>query len=472
MSPGPALAIIGLDCAAPSLVFGGLRHELPHLAGLMARGRWGELASTIPPITVPAWMCLATGCDPGQLGLYGFRNRSDYSYGELALASSRDVRAPALWDLAGQAGLTSVVLGVPGTYPPRTIHGALVAGPLTPDPSADFTRPRAMRPLLDRWAEGEYLIDVKGFRQAEPGELASQLDAMAQRRFKVAERLIQRHQPQVFMMVEMSPDRLHHAFWGFHDPTHAAFDPVGPWREVLPQHYRLLDEAVGRLLACLDPQTLVLVVSDHGARPLRGGLAINQWLRAQGWLRLKQPPTEPTDLSHAMIDWPRTRAWSTGGYYARIFLNVAGREQDGVIALDAVDAFKAELTAALRAMPGPDGEPLGNQVFDPNDVYRQVRGVAPDLILYPGGLDYRAVGRVWPDWEAPHFTPLGLAGLDHANHDPKGILIAGRAGGPSLAQAGQEVQGASLLDVLPSALKWLNLPAPQGLAGRAWDWLA
>ncbi len=465
------LAVIGLDCAPPALVFHRLRQGLPHLAGLMDRGRWGELASTIPPITVPAWMCLATGRDPGQLGLYGFRNRRDHSYAELSLASGRDIESPTLWDLAGEAGLTSVVLGVPLTYPPRPIKGALVAGPLTPDKSADFTRPRALKPLLDRWAEGDYLIDVKNFRQAPPAELAAQLDDMARRRFQVAQRLLKRFGPEVFMMVEMSPDRLHHAFWGYSDPDHPAYDPAGPWRGVIAEHYRQLDQHLGRLLAAMDPDTLVLVVSDHGARPLKGGLAVNQWLINQGLLRLKRPPAKPTALTHDMIDWPRTRVWSTGGYYARLFFNLAGREPAGVIGPRELDAFKAELTAALEQMTGPSGEPLGNQVLDPRDVYRRVRPVAPDLILYPGGLDLRAVGQVWPGRGADHLVPGNDTGADHANHDPRGILIAGLAGDRPLAAAGQPVHGASILDLLPSALQWLGLAAPAGLAGRAWDWL-
>ena len=50
--------------------------ELPNLQRLMASGTWGPLRSVDPPITVPAWSCMTSGRDPGELGIYGFRNRS------------------------------------------------------------------------------------------------------------------------------------------------------------------------------------------------------------------------------------------------------------------------------------------------------------------------------------------------------------------------------------------------------------
>jgi predicted AlkP superfamily phosphohydrolase/phosphomutase len=76
--------------------------------------------------------------------------------------------------------------------------------------------------------------------------------------------------------------------------------------------------------------TAVLVVSDHGAQPLMGGICINEWLMANGYLTLKEPPTEVLCLDQAAVDWSQTQVWGAGGYYARIFLNVQGREPQGI----------------------------------------------------------------------------------------------------------------------------------------------
>lgn len=470
MNPPPArVAIIGLDGVPPELLFDQLLDQLPNLAGLKAAGRWGPLTSSIPPITVPAWACLASGLDPGQLGLYGFRNRADHGYGDLALASARDLAAPCLWDLAGEAGLSSVVLGLPLTYPPRPLKGAMVAGPLTPNKEAAFTYPRSLRPMLDQWAQGDYLIDLTGFRQMERAELARQAQLMAARRFLVARRLYRRYEPHLLIMVEMGPDRMHHAFWRFQDPDHRLHQAHSPHGQALAQHYRGLDQHLGRLLAELAPGTLVLVVSDHGARSMAGGLAINEWLISQGFLRLLRRPEGPGPLDPELVDWPGTRAWSSGGYYARIFLNLAGREPQGTLAPHQAQSFKAELTRRLEQMPGPDGRPLGNQVFDPQHIYHQVRGVPPDLILYPGGLAWRAVGSVQPQDKPPLFVYENDTGPDDANHSQQGVVIAARLGGPALPRAGQPLGPASIYDVAPTVLSWLGLPRPEAMQGQAWD---
>src|SRR5438046_5259588 len=98
---------------------------------------------------------------------------------------------------------------------------------------------------------------------------------------------------------------------------------------------------------------------------------------------------------NAPIDWNRTIAWGDGGYYGRLFLNVKGREPQGTIDPERYDDVRAELTARLEAMPGPDGELLGTRVIKPQDVYPEVRGVAPDLIGHFGGVDWRSAGTVW-----------------------------------------------------------------------------
>src|SRR5436189_2435053 len=67
---GPRVAVIGLDCATPQLLFEDLAAEVPNINELMARGMHGDLASITPPITVPGWACAMTGKTPGQLGIY------------------------------------------------------------------------------------------------------------------------------------------------------------------------------------------------------------------------------------------------------------------------------------------------------------------------------------------------------------------------------------------------------------------
>src|ERR1700726_1893766 len=92
------LLVIGLDCATPELLFDRPDWKLPTLSGLMARGTYGTLRTVTPAITIPAWACMMTGKDPGELGIYGFRNRTDHSYTGLRLATSLSVKERSLWD--------------------------------------------------------------------------------------------------------------------------------------------------------------------------------------------------------------------------------------------------------------------------------------------------------------------------------------------------------------------------------------
>ena len=127
--------VIGLDCAAPEILLADER--LTNIRRLMAQGCYGRLESVIPPITVPAWMCMSTSQDPGSLGVYGFRNRTGHAYDALGTVNATSITAPAIWDAFGAAGRKSVIIGVPPCFPPRQIDGVSVGCFLTPDTTKD-----------------------------------------------------------------------------------------------------------------------------------------------------------------------------------------------------------------------------------------------------------------------------------------------------------------------------------------------
>src|SRR3972149_6179943 len=103
------VAVIGLDCAEPSLMFDRWIDHLPNIRRLMAAGTYGNLTSCMPPITVPAWSCMASSKDPGTLGIYGFRNRADYSYDTLSIATSKAVKEPRIWGILTEQGKSSII---------------------------------------------------------------------------------------------------------------------------------------------------------------------------------------------------------------------------------------------------------------------------------------------------------------------------------------------------------------------------
>lgn len=450
--------IIGLDCAEPSLVLERWRDELPVLRGLMERGTSGRLTSVIPPITVPAWSCMMSSRTPGDLGVYGFRNRSDHSYDKLSIATSTAIREPRLWDLATRAGKPSIVLGVPGTFPPRALNGVLVSCFLTPSTESQYTFPPALKREIEQTV-GEYLFDCPNFRTDDKDDLLRQVYEMTDRRFALAEHLLDTKPWELFVMVEMGPDRMHHGFWKHMDPEHRRHEPGNPYESAILDYHRHLDGLIARLLTRADEDTVVLVVSDHGAKRMDGGIRVNEWLRREGLLATLAEPDGRTTLAKLGIDWSRTTAWGEGGYYARVFLNVRGREPEGIVDPADYERVRAELAARLAAIPDEQGRPIGTVVHKPEDVYPQVTGIAPDLIVHFGDLYWRSVGTVGGDEGIQTFE--NDTGPDDANHAQEGLYV--------LAGPGIEAGTADrhLLDVAPTVLGLLGIAVPATMRGSS-----
>jgi predicted AlkP superfamily phosphohydrolase/phosphomutase len=463
MQQGPRVAVIGLDCATPQLLFRDLLDEIPNIHKLMDSGMHGDLASITPPITVPAWACAMTGKTPGQLGIYGFRNRKDHTYDGMSIATSEAVTEPAVWDELGSRGMRSVLIGVPPSYPPpKTFPGWRVGCFLTPPSASSFAFPQSLEIEIaeELGGEGNYIFDIPNFRQQGMDVALEQVFAMTERRFKVARRLATTKPWDFFMVCEIALDRLHHVFWQHYDARHPLHEPGNRFETAFQDYYRFLDREVGSLLDVLPEDAVTILMSDHGATPMMGGLCFNDWLIQEGFLHLTEPLSGRTPIADAPIDWSHTIAWGDGGYYGRCFLNVKGRESQGVVAPSEYEAVRDDLIARLEAATGPDGRPLGTIVLKPQDVYPEVKGVAPDLIVYFGDLDWRSVGSVG---NQSLFTYENDTGPDGANHARNGVFAM--VGAPE--QPSGRVEGLQLIDVGPSILSIYGIEAPQGAVGRS-----
>ena len=449
--------IIGWDCAAPELVFEAFTDDMPNTRRLMEEGIYGELESTIPPITVPAWMCMMTSRDPGELGVYGFRNRKDYSYDAMTIANSHVVKVPALWDLLGKEKKKSVVLGVPLTYPAKPFQGWMVTSFLTPNRTSQWTFPRRLTREIDQ-AASDYMIDIPNFRTDRRAELEQQLLKMTTERFKLARYLLETKDWDFFTMVEMGSDRLHHAFWRFWDETHRAYDPNSPFSETMRNYYRILDTELGNTLACVDNDTTILVVSDHGAKRMDGGICVNEWLRQHGYLTLKTEPQGITRWTADLVDWKKTKAWGEGGYYARIFINVEGREPQGIVSTQDYESIRDELKTKLEAIVDEEGHNINTRVFKPEETYRECRNIPPDLIVYFGDLFWRSVGSVGYN---SIYTYENDTGPDDCNHAEMGMFIMKNG-----KQTGEQIAPKSLYDIAPTVLNEFGINIPETMQGK------
>jgi len=462
--------VVGLDCAPPSVLFEtadesdiGLRHQLPNVDRLIREGIHGPLSSSIPCITVPAWTSMLASKDPGMLGFYGFRNRADHSYDRMSIATGNAIHEPRVWDVLTAADRTSVVVGVPQTYPVKPLKGYLISSFLTPNTERQYTFPNELRYEVDRVLGGEtYDVDVPQFRTEDKDFLVRQIQEMTEKRFEVIKYLLREKPWEFFMFVEIGLDRLHHGMWRFWDPGHHKFEAGNPYQEVIPAYYRYLDRELGEILGMLDEDTTVMVVSDHGAQAMDGGFAVNEWLRREGLLVLKEEPMYEglVPFEKVEIDWEKTTAWGAGGYYARIFMNVEGRETLGKIPAAQYESARDDLKERIEGIRDHEGKPMGSVVFKPEGLYQEVRNVAPDLLVYFGNLRWRSVGSFGlPDL----YTFENDTGPDDANHAQDGVFVLWD---PRRDHGGRYADGLQLMDMAPTILDVMGVPVPSDMQGR------
>ena len=283
---------------------------------------------------------------------------------------------------------------------------------------------------------------------------------MTEKRFRLARHFIHSKDWDFFMVVEMGPDRIHHAFWKYFDQEHPKHIPGSKYQDVILNYYKYLDEEIGETLKLLSDDTLILIVSDHGAKKMRGGICINEWLIQNGYLKLVQYPSETTQFNKLIVNWENTMIWGEGGYYGRIFMNVKGREPSGVIAPQHYEHFRNELIRKLEDLRDEHGRNINTKVFKPEDIYTECNGIPPDLIVYYGDLFWRSIGSVGNRtiWASENDT-----GPDDANHSQYGIFIMQNG----KSQYGVRREGVTLYNVAPTILNYMGVKVPEDMEGKA-----
>ncbi len=451
MAPAPShprprrkLLVIGLDGVPPEILFDRLRPKMPNVAAMLDAGVRGPMRTTDPPISLPAWAVMFTGYDPGTLGFYGFRHRLNHSYSQTYVPRTTLLEVPTLFTLLSERGRRVGVIGMPPGFPPPRVNGFYISDFLTPPESRETTYPVELRGELES-KFGTYRFDVP-FRAEERGALFRQIVEMTRQRWQVAEALYTREAWDLFAVHEIGTDRLHHAFWKYIDPAHEKYVAGNEFEHVEDDYFAQLDQWIGRLVSHIDADTLVAIVSDHGMMPMRGCFCINQWLAEKGYLAFRRPPDRPgTPLEKAEVDWSRTRVWGSGGYYARLFFNVRGREPEGIVPPEEVPAVRAQLERDLSTLRGPDGGPLPVRILDPKTLYRQLNGDPPDLMVYFDDLKWRSAGTLgYPT----HYLEENDTGPDDAVHGVDGIFVLYD---PSVVD-GRTVERVDAVDVMPTLL--------------------
>lgn len=462
------LFVYGLDCATPQLLFDKYLSDLPTFAKLMANGKIGLLKSTNPPITIPAWMSMFTGCDPGQMGFYGFTDRTDYSYTKNHIVNYSSVKTNAVWDYLEKNNLSSIVMGVPPTYPPKPINGIIIGDFMTPDASLDYTYPREIKEEINEISDGEYIIDVENFMMSDKKKLLEHIYEMTRRRNNVIRNFIKKKKWNLFIAMEIGLDRLHHGFWRFCFSDHILFEKGNDLENCIRDYYKFLDSELEKTILELDDNIDIMIVSDHGAKGSKGTFALNDWLVKNGYLFLKDKDIKKNNLDLNDVDWTKTKAWAKGGYYGRIFFNIKNREIMGIVDNNDLLGLEKEIKEKLSQVYDESGNEVKNIIVSPRDVYREIKNFPPDLFFYAGDLDYRVADSVG---NGSLFLTDEGQGNDNANHNWNGIYISCKNPKNALKQGGiseiKELKNYSMPDIAPTILEYFGLEVPDNLVGTA-----
>ncbi len=456
------IVVIGLDCATPKTLFEDFIDDCPNIKNLLNHGVYGKLKSSDPPITIPAWMVLSTGKKPGTLGIYGFRHRKGNSYTDYWIANSRVIKEPKIWDFIGKKGLKSIIVGVTPTFPVEPLNGNLIAGFMTPNVLSNYTYPPFLKfELFDK--VGDYIIDVNyravNFRTNSKEQLLIDLHEMTNIQFKTIRYLMKTKEWDYTQFVIIGLDRIHHAFWKFYDKTHPRYEPGNIFESAMKNYYKKLDKEIGEILELIDKNTIVFIVSDHGAKAMKGCLCVNLALEQLGLLKFKTRPTKKTRLEDAEIDWENTYAWGWGGHYARIFLNVKGREEFGIIESKDYEEWRDKVRKLLKGVLDDQGNQMNTKIYKPEELFHVINGDAPDLMVYFDDLNWRSAGTV--GYKTIYLDENDI-GPDNAVHDYFGVFIIY----DPTKKIGKQIEDLNILDIAPTILDLFGLEIPEDMEGN------
>jgi len=485
--------VIGLDGATFDLIKPWVDEgKLPVFASLLKEGVWGDLESTIPPVTSPAWPSFMTGKNPAQFGLFDFikRKKDSYSYRPVTF---NDVDSLTIFEIISNHGKSVGVLNVPVTYPPRPINGFMVSGMLSPKEKY-FTFPAELKHLLEKL---NYRVECQVvYNGQNEKELLKDLYDLLEKRKKATLYLMNHFPWEFFMVVFRATDILQHCFWKHFKKENSKY------KNVFLDFYQKLDKIIGEIIQSLKKrETCLIIMSDHGFGSLEKHVHLNNFLEKKGYLYYKRnPKTQIKYLFHRMglnvgnifkilsktglqnfiprfskevkykvlnrfityqdIDWSRTKAYALG-HIGQIFINLKGREPQGIVNPGKeYHKIREQLITDLLQLKDPeDNQLVVDRIFKKEEIYSgKYFYWAPDLILIMRNFAYTA----YPVCGGSNkiFTPHQL--FMSGNHRMNGVLILK---GPYLKK-GYQIKNARIIDLAPTILHLMKMEIPQDMDGR------
>ena len=423
----PRVAFLGIDGLPFDLVADN-PETFPTLSAIAEEGGAGAIDSIVPPDSSACWPALTSGVNPGETGVYGFQDREIGSY-DTYVPMGRDVQATRVWDRVTAAGRDATVLNVPVTFPPQRNLQRMVSGYLSPGVD-EAAHPEELRTYL---AESDYTLSLnaKLGHKADKTEFIEHARETLDGRAALFKRYVERDDWDLFVGAFTSPDRVNHFLWGDHLDG-------GTYAEAFHEFYAALDAHIGSIRETLPDDVRLVVGSTHGFTRLEHDVYCNEWLDREGWLSYEN---EDHDSLSDIADDARAYSLVPGRFY----VNLEGREPNGAVPESEYEDVRAELTAALESMEGPDGRPVVDRVVERETAFRGDHDeIAPDLVAVPNdGFDLKAGFRSRERVFDPDGPRTGMHTFENA-----GLFVDHPAA---------TVEDADLLDVAPTLLTLLDM---------------
>jgi predicted AlkP superfamily phosphohydrolase/phosphomutase len=425
--------------------------NLPVMLQMRTEGVWGNLSSTMPPLSPQAWISAFSGRNPGAYGAWGLKIRSDHGYTLDREVNSTilEERIRPLYRILPRLGQRVGVVNVPATLPVPEIPAGYCVGSAAGPESTLYTWPKELAGEI-RKITGDYISGISLLGEGRSGldrkSLLEKIREMDAQRFRLVRHFIEEKKCDIVMAVADGTELVSHLYLQDADPSHPYHDKHSAQKGVLLDYYRWIDERIGIILKLLDDDTVLCLFSVSAVEPLWGIFNLNEWLLERGYLHLRSKPTEPTPLEKLDVDWSKTACWAMGGW-GQIYVNLEGRENEGIVPqgeyLVLLEKLSRELTETGKA-----------EAFFRKDVcFGPFSHVGPDLFLYIEGGGWRTGqrvghGRIEDTDKARESSLEGFSRLGY-------ISLAG-----SDFPAGGDLTTVSVLDIAPTVIDIMNLRAP------------
>jgi predicted AlkP superfamily phosphohydrolase/phosphomutase len=498
--PGLKTLIVGLDGATFDLILPFVKeNRLPTFARLLEKGAWGELESTIPPITAAAWTSFMTGENPGKHGTIDFIKIIGPGPDGNAqhVVTTEDFAGRTFFDVMAGNGLKVGVMTVPVTFPPWDVNGIMISGYPCPDNDKIYSTAKDISFRVDEPLN----FGAEYYRNASEDEIIEDCLHRDRLRKDLMFDLLEKHEFDCFAVVLGGIDRAQHDYWKYHDPDYPFVDEDKreKFRDAIYRNYKLADDVLAQVLERYGDAVNLFILSDHGAgRHPFVSFNVNLWLRRNGLLEVrilkalsreaakgilyalyaalaprnrkssrvvpKITPRSPADGggSGRVFDWKRTRAffyplmYPTGG----IMINLEGRQPHGTV------------------RPGKEYEALVDEIIEKLSSYRDAKTgeKVVEKAVRRGNLYHGRYVEDFPDivyvlnrkYESeknlfgPVTTPVRRIVLEKKSglHLMHGIFMAH---GPDVAPG--KIGGARIIDLAPTLLYNIGLPVPESMDG-------